>query len=396
VGARVPYPVRDGGNARGYRYLRELARRHEVSYLCRAEAPGPEAEAHLRALCASAELVVDPLDLGWPNRLAAVARGVPFGVIAPRERFFRRVTGALAAGPFDLVHLAGVDTALLAERARATHPVAWDLGDCTSRYYARQWRAEGRPARRLWYRLQAARYRRLERRLLRQDLAVLVASPSEAAALGPRPQWWPSRVETLAHGVDEVPPLVPAPGPPRVAFTGTLGYPPNRDALLYLCRDIVPALAREHPDLRVDVVGPGASAELVAACGSAPRVRFHGFVPDVFAVLRRATVFACPMRLGTGVKVKLLEAMACGLPAVATPVAVEGLPEARDGWNLLVASSPDAFVAGVSRLLRDEALRRRLGQRARETLGRYRWERLGDRLDQVCRDEVARRRGPRR
>jgi len=391
VGARVPYPVRDGGNARSYRYLRELARRHQVSYLCRAEGPRPEAEQHLGTFCAGAELFVDPLRLTSTNRLGALMRARPFGIITPGDAFFRRVREVLGEQAFDLVSLAGVDTALLAEAALETHAVAWDMGDCTSRYYARQARAEGRPARRLWYGLQAAHYRRLERRLLRRDLSVFVASASEAEALGPREPSWKSRIEVMPHGVDDVAPAVAGPGPPRLAFTGTLGYPPNADAVLHLCRDIAPRVAREHPDLGVDVVGAGASADFMSACRALGPVRFHGFVPDVFDVLRRATVFVCPMRLGTGVKVKLLEAMACGLPAVATPRAVEGVPEARDGWNLLVAASTDELVAGVLRLLGDATLRRQLGERAREVIRIYGWERLGERLDRLCRDEVARR-----
>lgn len=394
VGARVPYPVRDGGNARSYRYLRELARRHEVTYLCRADQPRAEAERHFRTFCAGAEIVVDRLDLGWTNRARAVARARPFGVVTPRDAFFRRVQAVLGDGRFDLVYLAGVDTALLAERCLRTHPAAWDMGDCTSRYYARQARAEGRPSRRLWYRLQAACYRRLEQRLLRHELSVFVASASEAAACGPRRPSWKSRLEVLPHGVDEVAPAVEGAGPPRLAFTGTLGYPPNADAVLHLCRDIVPRVAREHPDLCVDVVGAGASADLTSAGQALGRVHFHGFVPDVFDVLRRATVFVCPMRLGTGVKVKLLEAMACGLPAVATPVAVEGLPEARDGWNLLVAGTAGEFAAAVSRLLGDPPLRRALGARAREVIELYGWDRLGARFEGLCREAAARRPRP--
>jgi glycosyltransferase involved in cell wall biosynthesis len=392
AGYRVPYPLRDGGNARSHGSLRELGRRHEVTYLCRAEEPRPEAERYLEAFCARVEIVVDPFRLRLADRLRALAGGRPFGLVTPSDPFFHRVRDALSREPFDLVYLMGVDTAWLAVEALATAPVVWDACDCTSRYYGRQAAAERAPWRRAWYRHQAARYRRLERRLFRRELTVLVSSPSEAAAFRNDGEPWRCRVEIVPTGVDPVEPAVPAPGPPRLVFTGTLGYPPNADAVRYLCRDVFPRVRRRHPAVRLQIVGGGASPELTAACRATDGVDLLGFVPDVFEVLRAATVFVCPMRQGTGIKVKLLEAMACGLPIVATPLALEGIPEAEDGRHLKVAASADALAEGVADVLDDPALRRTLGARARGLAGRYAWARIGAELDRHCRAEAARRR----
>ena len=390
AGYRVPYPLRDGGNVRSYGYLRELGRRHEVSYLCRAEAPRPEAERQLKAFCRHVEIVVDPFPLGMTDRLRALAGGYPFGVITSADPFFRRFREVLRQEPFDLVHLSGVDTALLALEALEVAPVVWDVCDCTSRYYARQADAERRPARRCWYRLQAARYRRLERRLFRRELTVFVSSPSEAAAFRKGVGPWRCRVEIVPSGVDPVPPAPLDQAPPRLVFTGGLDYRPNADAVRYLCREIFPRVRSLHPDARLSIVGGGASPQLRSACAS-DGVDFLGFVPDVFEVLRQSTIFVCPMREGTGIKVKLLEAMACGLPVVASPLALEGIPEAEDGRHLRVAASTDAFVDGLSELLGDPPLRRLLGERARGLSARYTWERLGEDVDRHCRAEVARR-----
>lgn len=392
VGYRVPVPVRDGGNVRVHGYLRELGRRHRVSYLCRADRPRPEAEPALRALCHHVEIAVDPLALGRTARVRALVGPYPFGLITPADAFFQRFRDVLAGEGIDLVYAVGVDAALLAADALASAPVVWDLCDCTSRYYDRQARTVNHLGRALWYRLQAARYRRLERRLLSQDLTVIVASPSEADALqrgaGPRR----ARVRVMPTGVAAAaPPSMRDDGAPLLAFTGALSYPPNVDAVLQLCRDILPRVRRERPDVRMHVLGDGASPELVAACRAVPGVELLGFVPDVFEALRRAAVFVCPMRQGTGIKVKLLEAMACGLPIVASPIAVEGVPEARDGCHLYVAASADDFARRVLDLLGDPERRRQLGERARELAASYGWEALGERMDEICRDEVERR-----
>jgi polysaccharide biosynthesis protein PslH len=391
VATRLPYPVRDGGNARSAGCLRELARRHQVSYLCRADEPRPEAERWLADFCQRVEIVVDPFTPRLGSRLRALAAGRPFGIVTAADAFFRRARRAMDEESFDLVYLVGVDTALLALAALERAPVVWDVCDCTSRYYRRQAGAEARPWRRLWYRLQARRYRALERRLFGRELTVLVGSASEAAAYRDDGSPWRCRVEIVPAGVDPAPRAAPAPGPPRLVFTGALGYPPNVDAVLYFCREIFPRVRRRHPEVRAQIVGGDASPALQAACRAVGGVELLGFVPDVFDVLRGATIFVCPMRQGTGVKVKLLEAMACGLPIVASPLAVEGIAEAEDGRHLRVAATADAFARCLLELLADEGAQRQLGERARGLTEHYGWGRLGDDLDRHCRATAARR-----
>jgi glycosyltransferase involved in cell wall biosynthesis len=314
-------------------------------------------------------------------------------MITPAHGFFRRCRDVLREQPFDLVYPVGADAALLAADAARTTSVVWDLCDCTSRYYDRQARASRGPWRSLWYRRQGARYRRVERALLRRDLAVLVASPSEAQALRRDAVGVASRIHVLPTGVGSTRPAVPQSGPPRLVFTGTLSYPPNADAVLHFCREIFPRILGDHPQARFDIVGDGASSALASACRAVPNVTFLGFVPDVFDVLHHSTLFVCPMRQGTGIKVKLLEAMACGLPIVASPIAVEGVPEARDGRHLRIAASVEDFAQRILELIPDSSLRRDLGKRARELAERYSWDRLGDRVDRICREEVARHGG---
>src|ERR1700675_75610 len=100
VGYRVPVPVRDGGNVRAYGYLRELGRRHQVSYLCRADHPRPDAEQALRALCHDVDIFADPLRLDLTSRVRALAGRYLFGLITKADPFFRRFLDALARERF--------------------------------------------------------------------------------------------------------------------------------------------------------------------------------------------------------------------------------------------------------------------------------------------------------
>ena len=163
---------------------------------------------------------------------------------------------------------------------------------------------------------------------------------------------------------------LPAPsGPPaasdpfRFLFVGTLGYYPNEDAGLYLCREIVPRL-REllRRPFEVEIVGDGATARLRQAA-AASGVRLAGAVPSVEPSYRNADAVLAPIRAGGGTRVKVLEAFSYRRPVVATAVAAEGL-DARHERDLLIGDAPDAFAASCARLVEDRELSLRVTENA--------------------------------
>ena len=161
--------------------------------------------------------------------------------------------------------------------------------------------------------------------------------------------------------------------PPSVLFVGGFRHGANVDAALWLARDLFPPVRAAVPDARLTVVGGSPPGELLALAG--PGLEVTGGVPDVTDYLDRAAVVAAPIRLGGGMRVKVMEALAAGKAVVATPVAVEGLA-VEPGVHLEVAVDAPAFSRALEVLLRDESRRRALGEAARhwavEHLG---WER---------------------
>ena len=153
-------------------------------------------------------------------------------------------------------------------------------------------------------------------------------------------------------------------------FTGVLHTPANEQAAAALARRVLPRVRAAVPDARLVLAGRAPSPRRRGA-GRRRTSRSSPTSPDLRPLLCRAAVFACAMESGTGIKNKLLEAMACGAAAVATPLAAQGLG-ARDGEHLLVAAPGDAFADAVVRLLRDGALRVRLGAAAREHVAAHR------------------------
>ena len=168
---------------------------------------------------------------------------------------------------------------------------------------------------------------------------------------------------TIPDVVAAGPPPRPAHGEPTIMLTGNLGYFPNRDALRFFLAEVWPPLRRAAPNARLLVAGDRpspATARRVAAAGGTLVAR----PPDLRSLLAGATVAVAPLRCGSGVPLKVLDAWAAGAPVVASPFAAAGAG-AEPECDLLVADSPREWVAQVGRLLADEALRDRLSAAGR-------------------------------
>jgi polysaccharide biosynthesis protein PslH len=149
--------------------------------------------------------------------------------------------------------------------------------------------------------------------------------------------------------------------PPQVILLANFGYAPNVDAALYFCQDILPRLRRAVHDVHVWLVGNAPPSEILALRGD--RVHVTGYVPDVLPYLDAADVVVCPLRIGGGIKVKVIEALRRGKAIVSTGIGAQGLPaEARQA--LVVADDPRDFAGAAAALLSDRLHRRRLERRA--------------------------------
>jgi len=165
---------------------------------------------------------------------------------------------------------------------------------------------------------------------------------------------------------------------PTVAFLGNMTHLPNAHAAEVLIREVAPLICKEIPETRFVIAGCNPPQDLHNLAG--PNVEITGMVDDVRPTLWQATVVMLPMRMGTGIKNKLLEAWASGAAVVATPLACQGT-HARDGENLLLAESPHQLAHSTVRLIRDETLRRELSAQGRKTVEQYlTWGRTAEKL----------------
>ena len=168
-------------------------------------------------------------------------------------------------------------------------------------------------------------------------------------------------------------------------FVGNYEYEPNLDAALILAEQVLPRVRQERPKARLQLVGANPPKWLRDLASD--QIEVSGRVPDVAPYLARASVFVCPLRIGAGLKNKVLEALAMGIPVVATPLSVDGIA-VRDGESALVADI-DGIADKTIELLGDQALRDRLAQGGRALVeAQYSWEKTAssyERLyEEVC------------
>ncbi|MFO1058504.1 MAG: glycosyltransferase [Dongiaceae bacterium] len=294
------------------------------------------------------------------------------------------VSAALVELQPDLVfaHRLGGSAALAAQPVPCP-PVVTDLDDVEHVKYRRIARTRGRygPRRRLL----TALGRHAERLAVRRARLSLSCSEIDARRLA---ALWPGARVAVVENPARPGARSPLPAEPQAMFVGVAGYPPNDRAVLWLCREIWPLVRAALPGARLAIVGFG--TERLGIADPALGIEARGYVADLDAVYRASRVALCPVREGSGTRIKLIEAALRGCPAVSTTVGAEGLVF-RPGSEMLIADETAGFAAACIELLqsgngRAEAIGLAAWQRAREAYDpERRRRRLAGLLEQALR-----------
>lgn len=155
-----------------------------------------------------------------------------------------------------------------------------------------------------------------------------------------------------------------------LVFVGGFRHPPNLDAMQWFIGEVFPRIRQRLPQVRFHCIGADVPDSLQALAAGQPGVQVHGYVPDVVPWMAGGRIAVAPLRFGAGVKGKINLSMAHGQPVVATSCAAEGM-HLRDGQDVLVADSPEAFAEAVVRLHDDEALWRQLSGNGLRNIARH-------------------------
>lgn len=367
---------------REYHFLRALGRSAEVSYLYFAD-PG------------SKPLTVE--DLPFCREVVSVPKPAPYGVGKTVMGLFGRrplpvlnyttppMSGAfdrmLDAREFDIVHLDGVQMSRYVE-GKSSLKAIYNWHNIDSEVM-RRYSASGSGRARRWYAGRtAAKLEAMEKDLLRSAFGHVVCSERERAQLlSIAPQ---ARIAVVENGVDTHYFAGAGESPSanrRIVFVGAMDYVANIEAAVFFANRIWPHVRNRLSGAELVIVGSNPDPG-VLALAELPGVTVTGMVPDVRPYYRDAFAAVVPLRTGGGTRLKILEAMAAGVPVVSTPLGAEGL-EVIDGENLLLVESADTegWIDRLVSLAGSPAQRAPLiASGLRLVQSRYDWEILGSKL----------------
>ena len=241
------------------------------------------------------------------------------------------------------------------------------LHDIRSLVYERRASTAGNPLARWLYALEARRYYRFEKKYCRRyDLVATVSSTDEAWV---KKNYQPHQSIAIPLSVDAdyfSPQQGEAEVPGRIVFTGLMNHPPNVDAVCYFARDVFPRVRERVPRAEFWVVGREPS-DAVLALASLPGVTVTGYVPDIRIPLAQADVVVVPLRYGSGVRNKILEAWGMQKCVISSTVGAEGL-DCRDGDNIIIADDPRRLAAAVVSALEHPEVRDKVRQSGRQVV----------------------------
>jgi len=357
----LPYPLDSGPKIRAYHVLRWLAARSEVHLVSFLRADDtPAAVTQLEQV--GVRVLTHPIRRSAGTDTAHLVRAILGGgsFVIGRDgigALHHRLRDLAAEVSFDAVHADQLCMAQYATALKVPFKVL-DQHNAVYRVFQRLAVGESSLVRRWVLRREAVRLGRYEvnqiplfDRLLfvtNEDRSAIASlcSPVQRSLLDERSDVMPICVDAGAMG-----PVEPRRDAFRVTFMGTMYWPPNAEAVLWMSRHVIPDVLAKVPRAVFTIIGrrpPTAIREVATRFGA--NVEVTGYVADPRPYLEETAVFAVPLRSGAGMRVKILDAWAWGLPIVSTSIGAEGIAYARDR-HIVIADDGPAFAAQIVRLL---------------------------------------------
>jgi len=387
--ASLPYPPQSGGALRTYSIIRGLAEAgHNITLLSYHNGSPVTPQSPITQLCQRIVTVYPP-DWNKIKRLRyLVFSGQPDIALRLQDiQFAEKLKKLTRTEDFDVVQAEGIEIAGYLRLVRTLLPNAKLIYDAFNAEAALQRivaKIDATQPRRwlqsIYSFIQTKRIERYESELVRSADAVICVSEEDAnllRAYAPQKKLHvvPSSIFVDDYEVDSDRIELPR---NSLVFTGKMDYRPNVDAMLWFHETMLPYL----PDIHLTIVGQQPHPRLTHIAQN-DRIQITGWVQDVIPYMRAADIYIAPLRMGSGTRLKLLEAMACGCAIVATTIAAAGLsPEAKKA--MVIVNEPNEFVMAIRDLLANPHMRTIMGIKAKTVVKKYYdWSAVNPRLLEV-------------
>ena len=346
---------------RPFNFIRRLSESHQVSVVCLATNESDyQFASELQPYCQSLEVIRLPRWKSVWNCLTALSSSKSLRCAYFYSQSLRdRVKAKIDSREIDLVHAEHLKTVPMVEDAIGKVPAVFDAVDSVSMFESRRRGLIRNPLAKLFSWVEWRRMTLCESNASQLFSRIVISSAIDKEHY-PTPGPTRARIRVIPNAVD----LVHF-GFQQfecqsnlIVFCGKLDYYPNADAALYFSRAVWPLLRARRPELQFAIIGSRPPRSVRRLHGK-NNIRIVPSVSDVRPHLGRASLALCPIRLRAGTQFKVLEAMALGVPVVATRLCIPGLA-LKPGKHLLVADTPHEFVSAVELLLDNQALRTKL------------------------------------
>lgn len=393
-----PFPPNSGGAIRVYNIIRQLGQRHQIFFAYpQVSNISPEFEAQAREICT--ELIPFPakLPVSKSFNLRRFRAWRSFSSLRPLilkdialdvEAACKAIIEKLGDQKPDLIHIHQFHCVEVGVRLKEHYRVKLllDEQNVEPQIWQQMASSASRPDRKLVFSWEAFKLRRSLRRFYPLSDTVTAVSTEDSAAL--RLLTGRKEIPVVPNGVDTEyfrrnEAIVP--NSDQILFTGTLGYEPNLDGLLYFYREIWPRIQAERPQTCLMIVGRAAPPD-ISNLDNGSTVRVVSSVPDMRPYYEKARVCIVPLRWGGGTRLKVLEALAMQVPIVSTSVGVSGL-NLKLGDHYLRGDSPESFANLTLRLLDIKGPARHLAKAGRQLVENcYDWSKIVVEIEKIYQD----------
>ena len=378
ITTELPYPAQSGGKVKSLKLLQALAQSYQVTLACPLKMDDVQHVAAFHAISPCHDHLHEAVNIPrTPVNLAtSYLRGIPLNVHRTHSGQLQSDIAAIAS-QHDIVFLDHFEVFPYLPKEYQGLTV-YHAHNAYFKMWERFSQLPGNPVMRLAAHIEAKRVKRYEASVANAtDLTF--AAPNDACELTGAGVAQEKIHDTFHLGDDqqlELPELQYANTQKKLMYVGFLGWEPNTQGLLWFIEQVWPVLVERHPGLCFDIVGKGPDLRLQQAAAQWDGITLRGFVPDLQEIYNDSRVSVAPLLFGSGMKVKVLDAMARGMPTVTTSVGAEGI-EMESGTHMLIADDPAGMAAQVDRLLTDPDLWQCLQVNSRALIAeRYTWRQL--------------------
>lgn len=380
VTPRVPWPLEKGDKLRAYHQIRVLSKSYKICLCCLADGPiHPDAMKQLKEIADEVHIIkLNKLLIIW-RLFLAVFSSKPFQIHYFYQRgAHNRIRQIIQNFKPERIYCQLIRAA---EYVKHIHevPKTIDYMDAFNMGHSRRLKGSNWLMRSL-LKEEARRLARYENLIFEYFEKHTIISEQDRELI-----FHPQRetIEVISNGVDLdyfTPDLV-IKKHIEVLFTGNMAYPPNVDCAVFLANEVMPLVRKHIPNARLKIAGANPTYDVKRCAGEFTEIT--GWINDIREAYSSSIVFAAPMRIGTGLQNKLLEAMAMDLPCVTSALAA-GAMDAHDQVECLIADKPQDVADRIVELLKNESLRVKLCSGARTLLkNNFSWEGTVHKLSDV-------------